>query len=83
MDINKITNIEKLSGANYTTWRIRITHLLKKEKLWKIVTGVEVKPTPTVAPDGTIINPPNTGAGSIAEWEGKDEDATSILLSTC
>jgi hypothetical protein len=80
MDPNQ-TNIEKLSGSdNYTTWCIRITRLLKKEKLWKIITSVEVKPALTIAADGTITNPPNIGASSIAEWEEKDENATSILI---
>jgi len=74
MDFNKTNNIEKLNGDNYTTWRIRMTHLLKKEKLWKIIIGEELKPTPTTRSDGTIINPPETCAGSISEWENRERD---------
>jgi hypothetical protein len=67
MDPNR-TNIEKLPCSNnYTTWHIRLNHLLKKEKLWKIITSVEAKLAPMTAEDGTITNCPNTGAGSIAE----------------
>jgi hypothetical protein len=80
MDPN-LPNIEKLYGLdNYTTWRIQITHLLKKEKLWKIINGVEAKPTSTTAVDGIVTNPPNTSVGSIAKWEEKDENAISILI---
>lgn len=73
-------NIEKLSLDNYTTWRIRITHLLKKEKLWRIVKGEELKPESSTSPGGTVTNPPATSAGSIEEWEEKDEAALSLLI---
>lgn len=80
MDFNKTNNFEILNGDNYTTWRIWITHLLKKEKLWKIVIGEELKPTSTTWANGTITNPPETGAGSIFEWEDRDEAPTSLLI---
>ena len=39
-----------------------------------------MKPTPTIAIDGTILNPPNSGAKSFAKLEGKDENVMSIFI---
>ncbi len=63
MDFNKTNNLGKLSFDNYTTWRIRITHLLKKEKLWRVVKGEEIKPQSSTSSRGNETHPPATGAG--------------------
>jgi hypothetical protein len=56
-------HIEKLDGKNYSTWKKRIAYLLKKEKLWSIVNGVE---TILVAPIKVGVIPlPQMGKGNI------------------
>jgi hypothetical protein len=56
-------HIEKLDGKSYFTWKKRITYLLKKEKIWFIVNGVE---TILVAPIKLGVIPlPQMGKGNI------------------
>jgi hypothetical protein len=47
-------HIEKLDGKNYSMWKRKITFLLKKEKLWSIMNGVE---TILVAPIKVVVLP--------------------------
>jgi hypothetical protein len=54
-------HIEKLDGKNYSTWIKIITYLLKKEKIWSIVNGVEII---LVAPIKVVVIPlPQMGKG--------------------
>ena len=34
--------IDKLDGANWTTWKFQMKHLLLAKELWRIVDGTEV-----------------------------------------
>jgi hypothetical protein len=54
--------IEKLDGKNYSTWKKKITYLLKNEKIWSIVNGVE---TILVAPIKGVIPLSQMGKGNI------------------
>jgi hypothetical protein len=33
---NQVSNIEKMDGSNYQTWKIHLSYLLKKERLWDL-----------------------------------------------
>ncbi len=43
-----------------------MSYLLKKEGLWDLVMGVELKPQNIVTTDGPMTDPPATGLGSIS-----------------
>jgi hypothetical protein len=76
----ELRHVDKLDGENYSTWRTRITFTLKREKLWSIVDGNEIKP---VAPTGVNAPPlPTTGQGSIIDWDDRNLFALTILVNS-
>jgi hypothetical protein len=78
----QVQNIERLHGSNYQTLKIHLAYLLKKERLWDLVMGVELKPQNMVAKNGTITDPPATGLGSISNWEDKDRIAQMLIVES-
>ncbi|MCO5559434.1 hypothetical protein L7F22_013034 [Adiantum nelumboides] len=59
-------HLDKLTGPNYLTWATRVTLLLKRSSLWKIVNGTQPKPGPN-SPD-------------LNDWTTKDLQAQSELM---
>jgi hypothetical protein len=79
---DQVRNIEKLDGSSYQTWKIHLSYLLKKERLWDLVMGVELKPQNMVATNGTITDPPASGLGSISKWEDKYRIAQMLIVES-
>ncbi len=75
---NQVRNIEELDGSYYQTWKIHLSYLLQKERLWDLVMGVELKPQNIVATDETMT----TGLGSISNWEDKDRIAQMLIVKS-
>jgi hypothetical protein len=59
-----------------------LSYLLKRERLWDLVMGVELKPQNIVATDGIITDRPPTGLGSISNWEDKDRIAQMLIVES-
>eukprot|EP00249_Psilotum_nudum_P000445 c12078_g1_i1 orf=152-388(+) len=65
--LTKTYHIEKLNGANYLPWSLRISMLLEKDENLGVVNEIEAQPAA----------PPE----AIAEWRRKDLAArTEIIL---
>lgn len=58
---------DKLNGENYFTWKYRMEHFLKKEKLWKVIS--------TTAPTAT-----NNNMDQMSDWNENDEQALAWLI---
>lgn len=64
----------KLNGLNYFTWKFRMEHHLKGERLWHVITTD--KPTRALNADGTIAN-----SSEIDKWTQNDETALSRIVA--
>jgi hypothetical protein len=72
-------HIEKLDGKNYSRWIKIIIYLLKKEKIWSIVNGVEII---LVAPIKVVIIPLlEMGKGNIKNKDDKNVITQIIFVS--
>lgn len=60
---------DKLNGENYFTWKYRMEHFLKKEKLWKVISTV----APTLAEDGA-------NSAAVEAWTESDEQALAWII---
>lgn len=65
----------KLNGQNYFTWKFRMEHYLKGERLWHVITTE--KPSPASGDNGIIGN-----QVAIDKWTENDELAFSRIV-TC
>ncbi len=79
---DQVWNIEKFDGSNHQTWKIHLSYLLKRERLWDLVMGVELKPQNIVSTDGIITDRPPTGLGPISNWEDKDRIAQMLIVES-
>jgi transposase InsO family protein len=72
-------SIDKLDSTNYRTWKFKMQMLLRKEKVWDVVNGTEVKPE---APETSTSKSSNSAADPVEAWNEKDEKAlTTICLA--
>lgn len=73
----ELCHIYILDKDNYSTWKIRITFVLKKNKIWSIVDGS--KPNPLVPIEICAIPLPSTR--NIVHWEDRNMFAQKILIN--
>src|SRR5271155_3684539 len=82
---------EKLNDGNYATWAFDVKYQFLKEKLWGLVSGTEVAPTPPVqavsesgADETSTSNVVAQTAyqTTLAEWTDKANAAYLIFVTT-
>src|SRR5277367_230014 len=83
---------EKLNDRNYATWAFDVKYQFLKEKLWGLVSGTEVAPTPPVRTvgeseaDETRVSDDTTAQAAyqtaLSEWNDKANAAFLILVTT-
>src|SRR5271167_575840 len=82
---------EKLNDGNYATWAFDVKYQFLKEKLWGLVSGTEVAPTPP-AQSGVDETSTSTSTSNVAaqtayqtaltEWTDKANAAYLIFVTT-
>lgn len=57
-DENLIRNIRvtKLSKATYNRWKIEIRDTLESHRIWKVVSGIIIKPEEVSNDSGLVVN---------------------------
>lgn len=83
---------EKLNDGNYATWAFDVKYQFLKEKLWGLVSGTEVAPTPparTVGEDEadeTLVSVDTAAQAAyqiaLSEWNDKINAAYLIFVTT-
>ena len=83
---------EKLNDGNYATWAFDVKYQFLKEKLWGLVSGTEVAPTPPVhavrqsEEDETSVSDDTAAQDAyqiaLSEWTDKVNAAYLILVTT-
>src|SRR5271168_5271685 len=83
---------EKLNDGNYATWAFDVKYQFLKEKLWGLVSGTEVAPSPpvqAVGQSGTTETSQADNAAAqaayqtaLSEWNDKVNAAYLILVTT-
>ena len=61
--------IDPLDGTNYDSWKIHMRSILKKQKLWKYVTGEMAMPETTTS-----------DAATVTKWKEADGQAEAEIL---
>jgi hypothetical protein len=75
----ELCHIYILDGDNYSTWKIKITFVLKKNKVWSIVDGSKPKP---IAPiEECVIPLLSTRLGNIVDWEDRNMFDQKMLIN--
>src|ERR1700689_5033129 len=78
---------EKLNDGNYATWAFDVKFQFLKEKLWGLVSGVEVPPTPVgESADETGVSSDAAAQAAyqaaLSEWNDKANAAYLIFVTT-
>jgi len=75
----ELHHIDILDKDNYSTWKIRINFVLKKEKVWSIEDGS--KPKPIAPTEACAIPLPSTRLKSLVDREDRNMFAQQILIN--
>src|SRR5271155_3154351 len=78
---------EKLNDGNYATWAFDVKYQFLKEKLWGLVSGTEVAPTPPAETSTSTSTSSNVTAQTayqtaLTEWTDKANAAYLIFVTT-
>jgi len=78
---------EKLNDGNYATWAFDVKYQFLKEKLWGLVSGTEVAPTPPAQSGVDETSTSNVTAqtayqAALTEWTDKANAAYLIFVTT-
>src|SRR5271170_4902403 len=78
---------EKLNDGNYATWAFDVKYQFLKEKLWGLVSGTEVAPTPPAQSGVDETSTSNVTAqtayqAALTEWTDKANTAYLIFVTT-
>ena len=69
---------EKLDGANYPLWKVKIRSHLVARKLWKHVTGVELKLVEARDGKGRLLMLVNYD--ELEAWKDRDSHALAMII---
>ncbi len=71
---SNLHRIEPLTGANYSTWKIKLRWILIDQDLWGYVTGVDKRPKPADMNTVTAVE-----QQEMTEWDRKDQQAYAAI----
>jgi hypothetical protein len=66
MDNKSLTNIDKLDGDNYQTWKLLMEMVLLHQDLWSVVDG--------------SFKEPQVGEKDYAEWKRRANKAKALII---
>ena len=72
--MSSLYHIEPLTGANYSTWKIKMRWILIDQDLWGYVTRVDKQPKPVDTNSITAVE-----QQGMVDWEWKDQQAYAAI----